>query len=91
MDPVFLYACFVFEQRTSLGQLQRAWIAPKIRWGSKPTWDGMRGPLAATWLSLLQVGWDMRSSTVLITDEGSCVPLITTAPKDVAYILRLSI
>ncbi|CAK0871854.1 unnamed protein product, partial [Prorocentrum cordatum] len=41
-----------------------------------------RGPIASTILTPWRVGWFMRSSTALVTDEENHVNLLTESPKD---------
>ncbi|CAK0903414.1 unnamed protein product, partial [Prorocentrum cordatum] len=96
-DPVYeatvalvvRYSSWVWEQRTSLGRLQRAWASITQRLVEKPTWGLARGPSASTTLALWRVGWHMRSSLVLVTDEEQHVNLIATSPSDLkAYLVE---
>ena len=51
---------------------------------TRPSWASVRGPLAALWLSLLSVGWDMRSAIHIVSDTGQIFSLLEFAPKDVS-------
>eukprot|EP00959_Pyramimonas_sp_CCMP1952_P140075 2931166-Pyramimonas_sp.AAC.1 len=60
-----------------MGKLERAWRVLQARWrDSPPSLQGVRGPSAATWLSLKRVGLDMTSSTKrrggVLFDAGGC-------------------
>ena len=91
MAPFVKYcACvFVWDGRVPLASLQRAGQQlENQRFTSKPTWHGLRGPMAAAWASLLRVGWTMRPGLALVLDTGVLVELLQTPPKEVVQLLR---
>ena len=45
-------------------------------------------PTAATWLSLLRVGWDMVNAHTARGDLGKDLPLLRRSPRDVQLLLR---
>ncbi|CAK0909012.1 unnamed protein product, partial [Prorocentrum cordatum] len=80
---------WAWEQRTSLGRLQRAWASIAQRLVEKPTRGLARGPIASTTLALWRIGWYMRSSLVLATDEEQRINLLATSPSDFkAYLVE---
>ncbi|CAK0905741.1 unnamed protein product [Prorocentrum cordatum] len=89
LAPVCRYSAAVWDGHLALSRLQQAWAVLQQRWREcKPTWHGIRGPVAAAWMSLLRIDWSMHSSLVLVDDEGRAVELLRTHPKEVAALLR---
>eukprot|EP00959_Pyramimonas_sp_CCMP1952_P287659 6015807-Pyramimonas_sp.AAC.1 len=58
---------------------------------ARPTWTLARGPIAATWLTLLRLGWDMVSSTIVRSDLGAHYNLLQICPADLRHHLLLGI
>ena len=56
--------------------------------GGRLTWATAKGPMAATWLTLRRIGWDMVSSFVIITDEGQALSLLEVPPRDFRDLLK---
>eukprot|EP00959_Pyramimonas_sp_CCMP1952_P043598 911489-Pyramimonas_sp.AAC.2 len=72
-----------------MGRLKRAWRVPVDIWQDRsPGWQGVRGPTAATWLSLRRAGWETLRSAVILSDEGLAISLLQVAPRDVRKLLR---
>ncbi|CAK0862525.1 unnamed protein product, partial [Prorocentrum cordatum] len=65
---------------------QRALAASWQR--SAPTCHGARGPLAAAWLSLRRIGWDMSSDLHLRTDVGEVLHILAVPPKVIGHMLK---
>ena len=94
-DPIFdctiavirEFSAWIWESRGSLGRLQRAWMQLKPNMDKNPTWALARGPLGAVWLSLLRIGWDMRSAHIIQDDMGETYYLLEFAPWDVRQLL----
>eukprot|EP00959_Pyramimonas_sp_CCMP1952_P090356 1891325-Pyramimonas_sp.AAC.1 len=79
---VYMYACFVFDVRLDMGRLEWSWRMLQSLWfGRDPGWQGVRGPIAATWLSLRRAGWDMASSTPIVSDTGMVTSLLKNASQ----------
>ncbi|CAK0797341.1 unnamed protein product, partial [Prorocentrum cordatum] len=89
-DPVYeatvalvvRYSSWIWEQRTLLGRLQRAWASITLRLVEKPTWGMARGLVASTTLALWGIGWFMWSTLVLVTDEEQHINMLATSPSD---------
>ena len=64
-------------------------LKPKM--DKNPTWALARGPLGAVWLSLLRIGWDMRSAHILQNGMGDTYSLLEFAPLDIEQLLVLGI
>ncbi len=71
-----------------LARLQRAWMKAKDQLGDNPSLSRARGPMVATWLSLLRVGWDMMNAHTLRDDLGNDLSLLRHSPYDVQLLLR---
>ncbi|CAK0897269.1 unnamed protein product, partial [Prorocentrum cordatum] len=55
----------------------------------KPTRGPAGGPIASTTLTLWRIGWHMRSSLALVTDEEQHINLLATSPSDLkAYLVE---
>eukprot|EP00959_Pyramimonas_sp_CCMP1952_P057329 1196486-Pyramimonas_sp.AAC.1 len=56
--------------------------AEQQKWeAAPPSWKGVRGPVAATWLSLRRVVWDVLSSAVFPSVDGQCDNAMQVAPQ----------
>ena len=85
------YAAYIWENNMPLARLQRAWMKAKEQLGDSPSWSRARGPMVATWLSLLRVGWDMMHAHTLRDDLGNDLSLLRYSPHDVQLLLRSGI
>ncbi|CAK0909210.1 unnamed protein product, partial [Prorocentrum cordatum] len=81
LDLVLNYAAWVWDGRTSPSRLQRAWTALHER-AVPISWADAKGPLAATWLTLKRLAWDMKAPHILQGDLGSQYDLHRVRPAD---------
>ena len=86
LDVVLRYAGWIWDGRTSLSRLWRAWTAFNQHHGN-PRWDQVRGPLGVTLLTLRRIGWDMASPQALRDDVGRHYDLLQTCPADLKIFL----
>ena len=91
LDPLRAYSSFVWDQRISLGRLQRAWQRVREVHNSRPIWASARGPIAVLMLSLARIGWDMYSSTVLVSDLGHYFDMLLLPPRSIVELVRQGI
>ena len=91
-DPIFAatvplvlrLATWVWEGKGSLAQLQASWVQlEKCAGQGGLTWATAKGPLAATWLSLVRIGWGMASAWVLRSDSGELLSMLHVPPRDI--------
>lgn len=68
--------------------LERAWRRQIVKVGVAPDWCAVRGPAAATILSLRRAGWSWPSFRWLGTREGLQIDLLQVCPCDVREMLR---
>ena len=59
--------------------------------GANPSWTKSRGPLMATWLRLLRVGWDMHNAHTVVDDRGHAISMLQYSPHDLKALLRRGI
>ncbi|CAK0840907.1 unnamed protein product [Prorocentrum cordatum] len=98
-DPIFeasvplvlRYAAWLWDNRVPPARLQRAWLALEADMLERPSWFLAKGPIAATWLSLRLLGWDMVSSTQIRSDIGTVFSLLQVCPEDLRHHLFLGI
>ena len=63
--PIHEYSSWVWEQRGSMGRVQGAWARREPNSAKNATWALSRGPISAVWLSLLRIGWGMKSAPTM--------------------------
>ena len=85
---LFRYASNIWEGLVVPSRLYRAWSSIKARIDKRASWTSTRGPIATVWVSLLRVGWTMRSPTVLVSDLGKAFDLTRTCPWDLRLFLE---
>ena len=85
------YATFIWAERVPMAKLQRAWTAASVQMGSQLSSVSTRGPIMATRLPLLRIGWTMSSAHILQHDIGHHISLLQFAPQDLRQLLRSSL
>eukprot|EP00959_Pyramimonas_sp_CCMP1952_P135697 2838950-Pyramimonas_sp.AAC.1 len=91
LGPVRAYASFIWDQRVSLGRLHRARQKVLETCSSRPSWASAKGPTAVLILTLARIGWDMFSSTVLVSDIGHHSDILLPPPRSVVELVRQDI
>ncbi len=85
--PIHELATWIWEGRGSLSRLQKAWRALEPKMSQQASWAIARGPLAAVWISLCRIGWDMAAAHLLVTDQRDTISLLHSSPSDVRQLV----
>eukprot|EP00959_Pyramimonas_sp_CCMP1952_P033855 710434-Pyramimonas_sp.AAC.1 len=88
LEPVKAYASFVWEQRISLGRLQRAWEVVNQQFREKANWADARGPISVLWLALARTAWSVLSSTVLCDDNQHTIDAMRIPSRSVLSLVK---
>ena len=89
LQVVIKFSEWIWDSRIQPSRLHRAWEKLKEKFGGlqKVTWARARGPLAAAWLSLRRISWDLISSHAIRDDLGRVHDLRVLSPADFKHFL----
>eukprot|EP00959_Pyramimonas_sp_CCMP1952_P066188 1381841-Pyramimonas_sp.AAC.1 len=87
------FADWVWQAKGSPARLRKAFLAMQCKFedAKKVTWAHCRGPLAAAWLSLRRIDWQLCDPMRFRSDRGQVVHLLRQAPSDVLTLLEQGI
>ncbi len=80
----------------TLAEISRLWHAVNparamSEHSGNKAWDNAKGPIAAMWLSLRRIGWDMPTPFTLTNTDGDDIPLTKVSPKLLAMMLKQAV